>query len=561
MKIKGCIVESGIEYSKEYLQTEVNIVKNFFEQIKCYESGPVAIIMNRTYKYITTMIALYELEIPFLPIDINMPVERIKFMVKNANCKIAILNEKIISIEGVTEYTYLELLKYSADDCYKKFGNKIAYILYTSGSTGQPKGVEVTRIGLENFIQAIPKVIPVDDNLVLASFTSFSFDIVFLETIASLYYGLKIYLATDTEVENAKYVRNLIIKNKVNILQFTPSRLKLLNEIDENLIYLENIKILLIGGEMLSLQLLEKIQQRTSARIFNLYGPTETTIWSTVSELTNKKEIDVGMPIDNTEIYIMDTNDNILEYGCTGEICISGAGVANGYINNLEQTKTHFIQKRINGVNTKLYRTGDLGYVDKRGVLFCLGRMDSQVKMHGYRIELEEIDTVILKMHGISHSATCYDAECGELVNFYVSASDIRPNEIYKHLSQILPYYMLPQKIVNVEKFDYTTSGKLSKKEMLSHYKRKSKGNLDKKAHNYSIEEIILEIIKKKLESEELQLSSKLDEIGIDSLNYVSIIVEIEEEFDIEFDDDLLVSSRFESIENIAQYVKESVNF
>lgn len=192
----------------------------------------------------------------------------------------------------------------------------------------------------------------------------------------ALYKGLTVVLANDDEQRSPKLMAKLIQDNDVDMIQMTPSRMQLLLNHDKELSCLKNAKEIMIGGEPFPLSLLRTLQEKTTAKIYNMYGPTETTIWSTVSELTNKDRIDIGHPIKNTEIYIVDENLSILPDGEAGEICIAGKGLAKGYVNRDDLTAEKFIYL-LQKPDVRVYRTGDLGCYLPDGDFEYLGRTDN----------------------------------------------------------------------------------------------------------------------------------------------------------------------------------------
>ena len=203
--------------------------------------------------------------------------------------------------------------------------NNPAYILYTSGSSGKPKGVMVSLEGFLNFLEAIPRIIPFEKGNSIACFTSISFDISLMEIVLELVSGMNLILADDDERKNPKSLINILNTVGVDLLQMTPSMLKMLRVYhNNNWDFLNKVKILMLGGEKLTDDLLLDIRNNASCMIFNMYGPTETTIWSTVSNLSNKEKVDIGEPILNTSLYIVDDNNRPVEPGTEGELLFAG---------------------------------------------------------------------------------------------------------------------------------------------------------------------------------------------------------------------------------------------
>ena len=263
-------------------------------------------------------------------------------------------------------------------------------MIYTSGSTGKPKGVGIRQKSVNNFIQGITNEIQIDERNIMLSVTTCSFDIFGLETLLPLTKGIKIVIAKEDEQRDPGALNKLIISSDVNTIQTTPSRLKLMLKAKNSSEAFSKLKLIMVGGEGLPKTVLSDIQSITASKIYNMYGPTETTIWSSVKDLTREKEVTVGKPIANTQIYILDNYGGIVPVGVPGELCIAGDGVAVGYLNKEELTAEKFVSNPF--INeTKMYKTGDLAKWNEKGEVIVLGRLDNQVKIGGYRIELGEI--------------------------------------------------------------------------------------------------------------------------------------------------------------------------
>ena len=298
-----------------------------------------------------------------------------------------------------------------------------------------------------------------------------------------------------------------------------------------------------------------------------MYAPTETTIWSTVSDVTHKDRIDIGRPIKNTEIYIVDESLSILSDGQAGEICIAGKGLAKGYVNQDDLTTEKFIylpQKP----DIRVYRTGDMGRYLPDGDLEYLGRTDNQVKIRGHRIELEEIETHINQFVGIKQSIVIA-LETGEndkvLEAFYTSDSRINSKDIIEYLSSKLPSYMIPVVFKHVENFIQTANGKIDRKRVLECIEIKPDTiTLQNLASDLNaIQKKALSIIESNLEAkitDEISLDTDFTSIGVDSITFIKVIVALEVEFDFEFDDEMLLITKFPTIKTMVEYIESKVN-
>ena len=435
------------------------------------------------------------------------------------------------------------------------YWSTIAYILFTSGTTGFPKGVEVTREGLANFIDSIPKIIEGLNNGKIASFTNNMFDIFFLESIMALSIGMEVYLPDETINRNpAKYVE-FLIANEIDTLQITPSMVNMLEMYDSRMDWLKNIKILMIGGEPFPEKILTKLSSLKNIRIYNMYGPTETTIWSTVAELTGKEKVNIGKPIANTEVSIRHDDGSLSKAGEIGEICISGVGLARGYVNDIPLTQRFFKNK--NG--SRYYCTGDLGKLNDDGYLEYIGRIDNQVKINGFRIELEEIESVILKYDGIND--VCVSVKKTErsesLVAFVVKYGVVDLDKLKEFMRRYLPEYMIPSQIVIIREMKYTPNGKKDRKSLIEGMEDlfDTQNNREMKCDN-RLENYIVNKLEFYLQGK-FNMADTFENIGIDSLEYVSLITEIEDEFECEIPDDMLEITLFISVqEMINQFQK-----
>ena len=526
----------------------------------------LGIMLDRSLSLISVLYDCFVNGITYIPIDVNWPVERIQSIITNEQIERVITNINYSSKINNTEITIINDDSGLIFENYN-FNNEIAYILHTSGSSGVPKGVSITRESLLNFIDGISEKIDFSPQKRIACLTTFSFDIFFLESIMALYKDLTVIFGNEDEQRNPELMAKLIQDNDVDMIQMTPSRMQLMINHDKELTCLKKVKEIMIGGEPFPLSLLRTLQEKTSAKIYNMYGPTEATIWSTISDLTNKNRIDIGHPIKNTEIYIVNENLHILTEGKTGEICIAGKGLAKGYVGKEDLTAEKFIylpQKP----DTRVYRTGDLGKYLPDGDLEYLGRIDNQVKIRGHRIELEEIESYINQFNGIKQSVVIVmeTSETDKILEaFYTSEINIDKKNIINFLSLKLPPYMIPAIFKRVDNFIQTSNGKIDRNRILECIEIKSDHAVYQEVSYDEMPEIqkkALEVIASNLNSkylDDISLDSDFANIGIDSITFIKIVVALESEFDFEFDDEMLLITAFPTVKSIIQYVESKV--
>ncbi|MCP5053872.1 MAG: amino acid adenylation domain-containing protein, partial [bacterium] len=359
-----------------------------------------------------------------------------------------------------------------------------AYIVYTSGTTGNPKGVIVEHRCLVNFVTAITALIPFSEKHAMLSLTTISFDIFGLETLVPLVRGTKVVIGSVEEQLNSEAAARVIHRENITIFQVTPSRLQLFIADQPAVACLKAIRYLLVGGEAFPASLHESVKTLTRGTILNLYGPAETTIWSTAKDVTGNNALNIGKPVANTRIYILNKNGTVQPIGITGELCIGGDGVARGYVNRPRLTAEKFITFHIPGETNdeangklKIYRTGDLARWLPDGNLEFLGRLDHQVKIRGFRIEPEEIQSH-LKKHRLVSDALVVANDMGDMGSGLVLCayivlndqgddnhdSSMVPTQMREYLIELLPDYMVPSYFICLNDIPLTPNGKIDRK-------------------------------------------------------------------------------------------------
>ena len=339
----------------------------------------------------------------------------------------------------------------------------LVYVIYTSGSTGKPKGVMVEHMGLTNLLLSIRDSLALESSIRLLSVTNFTFDISILEFFSPLLRGGTLILVGEKNSRDPEQLTRIIEESKPNCMQATPSRWQIL--LDSGWDNKEDI-VLLCGGEAIPQGLKEQLT-RLSSKVWNLYGPTETTIWSCTSVLERIQGISIGKPIANTQIYIVDEGLQLQPKGVVGELCIAGAGLARGYLNRPDLTAEKFIENPFRA-GERLYRTGDLARWLPDGNLEFLGRKDHQVKIRGYRIELGEIESSLQGLPELKQAVVSAreDATGSKYLVAYVvleEGNELAPSTLQGHLKAELPDYMVPRFYRQLSELPLTANGKLDR--------------------------------------------------------------------------------------------------
>ena len=427
---------------------------------------PVGILMKRTVLLPVALFAVLKAGGFYVPLNTTFPSERINTMIADCNIKIIISDCKVDGV-NFSEKKILNpdvILNMHEDqiDIMRAKADMPTYILYTSGSTGKPKGVVIHHRALYNFILSMKRQLADLDCSTILSSTSYSFDIFGLEMYLSISKGMTVAMATDEERLDPAALGRIIRENNVDMIQMTPTGIKMLLPAIGRQNALERIKCILVGGEAVSESLLAQLQNSTDARIFNMYGPTETTIWSTICELTERKNVRIGYPLANQQVYVLDNHLKRQPVNVPGELYIAGDGVGIGYWNLEQLTAERFIDNPFG--KGKMYRTGDIVRFDRNYMLEFLGRKDTQVKIRGHRIECDEVAQNIISYPGIIDAAVIgrkdsFDTDI--LVCYYVSNDGIDVSAKKNHIQSFLPDYMVPSIFARVESIPLTPSGKL----------------------------------------------------------------------------------------------------
>ena len=526
---KIALISNGKSLSYSELNKSANIFANFLKkEHNVKPNDTIGIILNRSSNLIVAILAILKCGANYMPIDPDYPQERIAYMLENSQTKVVVtnnlteeyipINHELINIDLFTN-TY-KLKESDTENINVNISPKsLAYLIYTSGSTGNPKGVMITHRNLHNFVLGMKQAVDFNTNKVCVSLTTICFDIFGLELWCSLCFGLTLVLADEEEQNDVVALNKLCLANNVNIIQTTPSRYIGLLSKGTNLEFLNNITDILVGGESLPKNLLAKFKELTNANIINVYGPTETTIWSTLKDLTNTNFISVGKPIANTQCYILDKNLKPLPYYCPGELYIGGDGVTNGYLGREDLTAEKFIASPFKE-NAKIYNTNDLAYYTPDGDIVHLGRTDFQVKIRGYRIEVEEIENKILHFPGITNTVVIPNKNNKYLYCYYVSDEPINTSDLVSYLLKYLPNYMIPAYFKKMDKIPLTPNGKVNRK-ALPPIDENEKNNIE--LAKTKTEKLISLILSKILKTDNLDINTPFLSLGIDSLGLIEL--------------------------------------
>ncbi|HMZ78170.1 MAG TPA: amino acid adenylation domain-containing protein, partial [Acidobacteriota bacterium] len=483
----------------------------------------VGICVERSLEMVIGLLAILKAGGAYVPLDPAFPAERLAFMIEDARLSIILTQPQLHSVLSATKGLRLIHLDDLTDlESFRHFNlepgtrnpepEHLAYVIYTSGSTGKPKGVQISHRALVNFLCSMQREPGISSQDILVAVTTLSFDIAGLELYLPLLAGATVVIASRAVAMDGHRLARLLDVSQATVMQATPTTWRMLIEAS----WSPSLPFkALCGGEAFPPDLAQLLLERTT-EVWNLYGPTETTIWSTCLKLEPNQPISLGRPIANTQVFILDQSLHPVPIGIPGELCIGGDGLARGYLNRPELTAERFKTgvtgpgsgvrgsgatepdqpegqreesleptsqetwgrsetqgQTLNPAPRTLYRTGDLARWRPDGTIEYLGRLDFQVKVRGFRIELGEIESALSAHPAVKQAAVVVQKTDGgdQQLTAFLILTDSSPDtsQLRSFLKQSLPDYMLPSTFVVLEDFPLTLNGKIDRKALTTH--------------------------------------------------------------------------------------------
>ncbi|KZN53059.1 hypothetical protein N474_22250 [Pseudoalteromonas luteoviolacea CPMOR-2] len=493
----------------------------------------VGVSVARSNQMIVSLLAVAKAGATYVPLDLDYPNDRLAYMVEHSGLKIVLADNEeriqfdctgliVISLENQDTQKII-LSQAITDLSVSDSSNQSAYIIYTSGSTGKPKGVEVGHKAVSNFLRSMAVKPGLNHTDRLLAVTSISFDIHVLELFLPLCTGAELVVCPQSSVRDGSALRSLIEMYDITVMQATPATWRMLLAAP-SWGGAKGLKAL-CGGEALNSELADTLLENVS-ELWNMYGPTETTVWSSCDKVTNAEQISIGQPINNTEFYILDTDMKPVPIGAYGELYIGGQGVSNGYFKQPELTKERFIAASV-AENKIIYQTGDLARWTSDGKVECGGRIDDQVKVRGYRIELAEIESQLAQLDVVSSAVVnaCTVNGQQQLAAYVVvnNQIDAQYKSISKYLrsslNACLPHYMVPSFYVSIPEVPLTPNGKVDKK-ALPEIDVSAQLHEQYEAPKGAIEQQLCGIWQEVLQVEKVGVSDSFFDLGGNSLLY-----------------------------------------
>jgi len=493
----------------------------------------VGVCMNRTWELAATILGVLRAGCAYVPLDPAYPKERVRYMLEHSRAVAAIVdNESTEELcKGVQELIWLDKVEKQTTDEMPEISEKdLAYIIYTSGSTGQPKGVAIEHRNVVAMIEVMGHLLDEEDLKGMLAATSVCFDRSVMEILGTLSLGGTVVLA-----KNMLDLPALSSANLIKSCVVVPSAIQALMSTGWTP---DGIRTIVFGSEALKKPLADKIfALDLDVRVFNLYGPTEDTVFSTTAKITkDTKTITIGKSVANSRSYILDESMRPASDGTPGELYLAGNQLARGYLYDEVRTKERFIEMEPNSAipEERLYKTGDLCRRTEDGEIEFLGRVDQQVKVRGFRIELEEVESALESIEGVeTAAAAAIDGGVGQkmLTAFLVCTDETVTDEKVKaYLAERLPKYMVPQVVIKLKELPLLPNGKLDRNK-LQNLKEIQHSGSQAKPLSSGIEKqaTILSTIKSEVSSllnlnpEQVGQDSSFDSLGIDSLTTVEL--------------------------------------
>jgi amino acid adenylation domain-containing protein len=541
--------DKGISYKE--LDEKANQVAAFLlSGLGVVRGDIIAVKLKRSTLLLTSILGIMKAGAAFLPIDNNTPEDRLAFILKDSGARFILTEEQFSSNDAeinakvvVLDHS-VDLQKYSsAAVMTARTPADIAYLIYTSGSTGKPKGTLIANSSFTNYLDWVQTAFKIDENDSTLLFSSVAFDLSYTSLWSSLISGSTLYILEETiYLEPDKLIATLI-DMKITYIKLTPSHFSLIIEDPECEVNIPKyaLRLIILGGEKINTTDIEKyIRLKNNTQFVNHYGPTETTIGVIAENIDTQyfEEFEqtpvIGKPLNNNQVYILNEENGLAPIGIIGEIGISGAGVAKGYLKREELTSAKFIPDPYKPGQV-LYKTGDLGRWLVDGRIQLVGRNDSQVKIRGYRVETGEVEKVLIQQSNVQDAivlAVSDDSDNLCLKAFLVGKllqADI--TKLKESINAQLPEYMIPAAFTVLDKFPLLPNGKIDRKELLNLKMAVMENELDCILPKNKTEEIVAEIWKRILLKDVVSTNESFFNLGGNSLKLIKVFRELSKIF------------------------------
>jgi len=540
----AALTMGGASLSYGNLNARANQLAAYLRELGVGPESLVGIHFEHSFELIVGIFAILKAGGAYLPLDLACPEDRLTFMLEDSRAKVLLTHSKLARrfapYKGVVVCLDQEAERIA---CYSEENvasitqpHHLAYVIYTSGSTGMPKGCLVTQENVTRLFTATDPWFHFGPQDVWTLFHSSAFDFSVWEIFGALLYGGRLVIVPYMVSRSASAFRELLICERVTVLNQTPSAFRQLIQADQILPPGDlALRYVIFGGEALEFQSLRPWFERYGdqhPQCVNMYGITETTVHVTYrpirfADLENNSGSNIGIPIPDLQVYVVDEQGRRVATGETGEMLVGGLGVARGYLNRPDLTQQRFIANPFDpGTSPRLYRSGDLGRFRENGDLEYLGRIDHQVKIRGFRIELSEIESMLARHSSVKECAVLARADTGSeprLVAYLVTGAQPGVEDLRNHLSQKLPDYMVPSAFVFLDAFPLTVNGKLDREALPAPGSERPHLAAEYVAPQSDLEKTLADLWKAALHQDKVSVNDNFFDLGADSLMLTTV--------------------------------------
>lgn len=558
------IIHNELKITYKELNDKVNSLARSLRERKIKNEDIVAIMIDKSIEMIIAMLGILKAGAAYLPIDPDYPDDRKRYMLKDSSASILLTEEKYLENINFD----VEILNIKDENLYNKektnlqekhTSDDIACVVYTSGSTGNPKGVLILHRGIVREVLD-KKLIEVNEGDSILQVANYVFIASVIDIYLPLLNGARIVIISKEDTLNLNKLENIIEKNRVTLLNIPTGLLNLI--VDSKIECLKNIRKIFFGSERASVRHTKKsLEYLGENRLIQLYGQTEATLLITYYPINSLQEdverVPIGRPGINTEVYILGNNNELLPIGEKGELCVSGDGLAKGYLNLDKLTKQKFIDNPFKP-GTKMLKTGDIARYLPDGNIELFGRSDHMVKIRGFRVELEEIERNLLNLEYIKQAAVVAksDISGNDVLDAYVTAKEeIAVTSLKDELAKTLPSYMIPNNIKRIDEMPFTPSRKIDRKKLKEMSINAS--NKEIVLPRNDLEQLIFDNFKKILPSRDISIYDDFVSLGGTSLGAAKLISELSKKgIDITLEKIFI----YKSIAKISEYIQSRGN-
>ena len=517
----------------------------------------VAIYMDRSLELFITIFGILAVGAAYVPIDVDYPIDRIRYILNDSGSK-CIVFKPIHDKENILKDLHINKINFTSvvnDNIRNDFDlpnaeeDSLCYVIYTSGTTGKPKGVMISHKNVLNYATWFSDIFHFKEKNIIEFSSSIAFDLSVSCTMFPIMNGCKVIICLEETKSDPEEYLNFIKTNNITHIECTPVYLSRMLDYPLLITRLTHLKWVMLGCDTLVKADVEKwISLNPFQKLANEYGPTESTVAMTQHTITSRNInqygpcLPIGKPAHNVKTYILDAYNNICPPGFAGELYIAGASLSRGYLNKPEIQNSKFLISPFESIEPykRLYATGDLAFYHQDGSIEFLGRKDNQIKIRGYRVELQEVEAVILSYPGVKQCIVVANKNHSNLrLDAYVVASDksTSANDIYNYIKNEMPDYMIPKNIYFLDNIPVNFNGKIDRNylENQEHVKINANANANANAHDDLPSDLLglIKIWKEILNVSNISLSDDFFELGGDSLSAMILMSKIKDEFNV----------------------------